>query len=679
MPRKPEKDCPTEGDESCRTIINAVPHLIWRCSPDGHADFVSDRFLQETGRKREDVLGWKWVDGIHPDDQKRVIEEWSRCRAAEIAVRIDFRFLIDGRYRWIRSKGNPYFDETGKLTKYYGTWSDVHERFEQDESLRASEARARRLADEQRRLIGALERIQETLVIATTSANIGVWEWDIRSGEVRNTSPKEVIPCVESVSTASEAFSRIVPEDREAVYARVTHALASGVDYKDEFRVTCPDGSIAWLQSHGRASCDSEGRLIRMFGVNVDITARKEVEARLQEAKEAAERANEAKSNFLANMSHEIRTPLGAIVGFSDLLATSPSLDDESARNYIERIRRNSTQLGRLIDELLDLAKIEANRLEIERHPFNLDSVIDDAFSGPAFRAAEKGVRFAQRREESLPKFAYGDSTRLQQILINLAANAVKFTDRGEVEVDLSAEREDSQIFLRARFTDTGIGMSPEQTQRLFKSFSQADSSVARRFGGSGLGLALSRDLARLMGGDVRLESSALGVGTVFTARISLGSADEVREAERILRERKESSVASKTLAGRRVLAIDDSADNLALVTRYLDRAGAAYETAQDGAEGLNKIRRGAFDAVLLDIQMPGMDGHAVQRALRKDGFKGKVIALTAHALNSERERCLRAGFDDYVTKPINAGHLVRALEIATRGPQPWVDRSAMN
>jgi two-component system CheB/CheR fusion protein len=405
---------------------------------------------------------------------------------------------------------------------------------------------------------------------------------------------------------------------------------------------------------------DNEGQINGVMILGTEITHEVVNRTELSRAREEAEKANSTKTRFLANMSHEIRTPLGAIIGFSDLL-TQVFPDNETAQNYISRISRNSKQLSRLIDELLDLSKIEANCLHIDRLPMDLNPAIEDVLSAVTLQAHEKGLGFELQKLGELPDQVVTDATRFRQVLINLIGNAVKFTQKGKVTVTLRHFSKDQMDTLEVRVCDTGIGLTQEQVSRLFKPFSQADPSITRQFGGTGLGLALSRELARLLGGDIQLEKTEPNVGSVFCFTIQY---PQTRIVAATTRTNPSGLLADdlKKLANRRVLIVDDSADNHVLVSLYLDRAKILHAPAYDGAEAVKMALESEFDLILMDLQMPKMDGLTAVARLRSAGYKQPIIALTAHALRIERERCLANGFNGYVTKPIDQNALLLAM-----------------
>lgn len=431
-------------------------------------------------------------------------------------------------------------------------------------------------------------------------------------------------------------------------------------------------GTFALYYRECRGPTPEETQLVELITRTAALVierqmALKDLERAHQEARKAridAEAASQAKTLFLANMSHEIRTPLGAIVGFSGLLANVNAATGEAA-TFIERIKRNSVQLSRLIDELLDLSKIEANKLDIEPVPFDLIANFDEVFASFVEQATMKGLIFEDRRLSELPRFVISDPTRFRQILNNLIGNAVKFTDKGSIIVTSSVERVGSSHTLYVRVSDTGIGLTETQQTRIFDPFTQADNSVTRRYGGTGLGLTLSRALARLLGGDIKIEHSAPGIGSTFLLTIDL----EVADAGPLMPSSDNSAKPKPlSLKGKHILIVDDAPDNRALVARYLDRTGATYDTAHDGEDGWNKIQSFSYDLVLMDLQMPKLDGYQAVVRLRNEGCRIPIVALTAHAMKEERVRCLSAGFNEYVTKPINPDRLIQVIYDLTYG-----------
>lgn len=434
----------------------------------------------------------------------------------------------------------------------------------------------------------------------------------------------------------------------------------------DELRTAAIRGHIEGdgvrLKSDGRsfmakttlyAIKDGWGELTGFAAVYADITARAGFEAQLEMAKEEAEAANRAKSAFLANMSHEIRTPLGVILGLSELICSGETTEKEW-EDYTTAIRRNGDHLLKIINDILDISKVEAGRLEIEHAATDLHAVLADTESLTRWQATEKGLHMTFRVDEKVPSRIMSDGLRLKQILVNLISNAIKFTEAGRVDVSLQCAKDE----LCFEVSDTGPGLSPEQRQRLFRPFMQADPSTSRRYGGTGLGLALSKRLARALKGDLDISASIEGKGTTFRLRLPLVALNETTQVA-ALREEKGPLV---SLDGLKVLVVDDSPDNLMLVGRILRKEGALIETADCGQKALQVTADRDFNVVLMDLQMPDMDGYDVTKALRHRGFKQPIFALTAHAFKEEKIRVLASGFDGHLTKPVDKMQLIKVL-----------------
>lgn len=436
--------------------------------------------------------------------------------------------------------------------------------------------------------------------------------------------------------------------------------------YEKRRRHQKKDGSLIEVEVSA-IDLDLDGRKMHIAAM-VDVTERVMSEIRQQEllaslhaAKEEAERANQLKSAFLANMSHEIRTPLGAMLGFSDLLK-DPSLSNNERTSYVDILTRNGEQLSYIINDILDLSKVEAGHLTLEFTDIVPNQICAEVISLLSVKAKEKDLVLEFETDPSTPNSIVCDQTRLRQILLNLVGNAIKFTQFGSVKLrSYGCTGDGGKEAACFEIIDTGIGIPKQQQQRLFEMFVQADGSMTRRFGGTGLGLALSRRLARELGGDVTIVQSVEGKGTTFKVLVEdQPDRRTVEEAEITRSSYPESD--EHALDGVRVLVVDDSPDNQQLIWRYLSKRGAVVETADNGFLGYRKALTGHFDVVLMDIQMPEMDGYTATQKLRSAGYAKPIIALTAHAMSEVRKKCLNVGCSDHLSKPINPKELIGAV-----------------
>jgi len=460
------------------------------------------------------------------------------------------------------------------------------------------------------------------------------WDSPIGAAQVLRTGVAEIYKTVDLDLYLSEMFSTDAALEERVI------PIHSMIIAPIKIRGERPIGFTTFLLKTGREPFQE-----------IDLFLAEEVSRRLAIAIDnsrlyfRAQEASRSKTAFLANVSHEIRTPLGAMLGFAEMLKEDETLNPIQ-RDTVGTILRNGQQLLRIVDEILDISKVESERLQIERVSFSLPELLDDVVELLRGKAEEKGIELRSWYVD-LPTFIRSDPTRLRQILINVIGNAIKFTDRGSVTLEARCG-----TGLEFRVTDTGIGVSPEQRARLFQPFTQADSSTTRRFGGTGLGLFLARKLARLLGGDVILDRSIAGQGSSFLITIAYEEADMAEISG------KPTQVTATPKAYlRQILVVDDASDNRELFSLYLQKMGVpkrSIEMAQNGKEAIDKALHKNYDLVLMDIQMPEMDGIQALHELRKKGYKGYVVALTAHAMKGDEERCLAEGFDGYLRKPLS-------------------------
>lgn len=457
------------------------------------------------------------------------------------------------------------------------------------------------------------------------------------------------------------------PDDLPRSLIDWSFSIRNKTRYENEARLRRKDGAYRWHWIKAEPELDERGNVICWLGTVTDIEDRKSFEQKLKEAQRTAELANEAKTHFLANMSHEIRTPLNAIMGFTELL-TDPGPSMEEKMKNVAVVRRNCHQLLKIVNEILDISKVEAGELEIEKVETKIDELLNEVKALLRVQAGKKGIELKFAPPEDVPDRVLTDSTRLRQILLNIVGNALKFTQQGSVSVTTKFVRKaNGQSMVTFVVSDTGVGIDHQSAQKIFQPFSQADTSTTRLFGGTGLGLALARRLARALGGDVQLMKSAPGQGSTFAVSVAVEVLDQQQwarldAASETQAEPPRPTIDTSALKGKRILLVEDAEDNQFLIQQFLSRTGAIVEIANNGNEGVDKALNNEYEVVLMDIQMPFKDGYQATSELRSKGYQKPIIALTAHALVEEREKCLRTGCTSHLTKPINRKQLIESL-----------------
>ncbi|HEX7801035.1 MAG TPA: PAS domain S-box protein, partial [Asticcacaulis sp.] len=553
----------------------------------------------------------------------------------------------DGELRWIYRRGEFVRDATGAPLHMLGIVQDITER----------KLAALRLKESEDYFNLMLDSVQDHAII-TLDEGGRIVLWNPGAQEIFGYKAGEAV---------GQGIELIFTEEDRAVDAPRAELAAAAVHGRthDERWHRRRNGERFYTSGSMTAMRDGEGRVCGFIKIARDMTEQQKAQQALMEARNAAEAANLAKSEFLANMSHEIRTPMNAIIGLSALLAKSQPLSQRQGA-YIRTLQTSADTLLDLINDLLDVAKIEAGAIELERVPFTFSRLAQEIGEMLGVPARDKGLALRIDAGAVADRIYLGDPTRLRQIVMNLGSNAVKFTETGEVEIVFLREpMADGRDLVRIRVRDTGVGIAEDKVAAIFQKFVQADSGINRKYGGTGLGLAITRTLCEIMGGEISLRS-APGEGSVFEAAapLEIAEAAQAAQADLSLAARAETCVVAGTPP--EVLLVEDHEPNILVATAFLQEFGYAVDVAVSGREAYDRLEHRAYAAVLMDVQMRDVNGLDATRMIReREAREGRapvrIIGMTAHALSGDRERCLAAGMDDYISKPFRPDDL-RAL-----------------
>ena len=637
----PAKAGKASAVEDINGFFNVSLDLLCIIDLEGRLRRVNSSWTKTLGWSEDELLGRPYLDFVHPDDQAETRSEGERLAQGHSTQAFINRYQTkDGGWRILRWVGS--FNQARGLV--YGIAQDVTEPLATLEELRLTR--------------NNLEAKEEQLRLALLSSGTGIYDWQIPTDHLdlngnwfsmRGYQPGEL------PSTMATCTGLMHPDDRPGIMAQLQTLMTGRPGgYRLEYRSQHKDGHWQWIQDRGElVERGPNGEPLRMIGTNIDITELKTTQATLDEARIAAEEAVRAKSDFLATMSHEIRTPMNGVIGLTSVLLGEDL--PPAQRETIETIRRSGETLLAILNDILDLAKIESGQMEVHLEPVNASQVLRDALQLFAEQAKQKSLDLAVEMEAAPSEFWLADPLRIRQVVLNLLSNALKFTDHGSVHLRL--ERRKDRLILGIR--DTGVGIPEDRLHRLFQRFSQVDTHSTRRQGGTGLGLAISRHLVELMGGKITVESQP-GRGSTFRIILPLvESSSRIRLHQQV--------IPLPRIRPLRVLVAEDNKINQLVTRKMLDQQGHTVDLAEDGVQAVERWALGGHDLILMDWQMPEMDGLEATRRIRaleleKSCRRIPIIALTANALTEDRSICLAAGMDEMLAKPVTAEELAGTL-----------------
>jgi PAS domain S-box-containing protein len=611
------------AEERFRELADAMPQIVWSVDAQGTVDYLNRRWYELTGKTQADRVT---TDVLHPDDRAAAQAAFARSLQSGEPYEQEHRLCLPAfdEPRWFLARALPVRDDAGRITRWYATSTDIHEH---------------KLAEAA--LLDSRDRLRAALDASTT----GTFRWDIESNALDWDENLDRLFGLAPGATARSLpeFVRMVhPDDRQRVIAACARCATDNVDFVEEFRVVWPDGTVRWLFDQGRVFVTKGGGRY-MTGACVDITDRRNKE-------DALRAADRQKDEFLGMLAHEIRNPLAPILYSASALERR--IDDPESRKLLDVISRQGRRMVRIVDDLLDVSRVTQGKIGLQRERISVAALLSQCVDATRSRFEARG--HVVRLHAVDPSLAVvGDTVRLSQVLENLLINAAKYTpDGGQIDVSARAEAANVAILVK----DTGIGIAPDMLRRVFELFAQADTSLDRAEGGLGIGLTLAERLTNMHGGTLEAQSAGPGQGSTFVIRLPHAAAPIEDEAP--------SPASTRPFRPLRVLIVDDNRDSAEMLQTLMEMSGHTAHLAHDGVSAVPAALDTRPDVILMDIGLPGKDGYQVVKELRAlpETAAARIVATTGYGRDEDRSRCLAAGFDAHLTKPISASALAEVL-----------------
>jgi PAS domain S-box-containing protein len=647
-----------ESETRFRNVADHAPMFVWMSDEYGKAVFINKTFLDFLGIEHVGQFGRsEWPHHIHPEDYGNTLRVFEDAFLKQEPYTLETRLkeAATGEYHWFFVKAIPRYMSDGMFSGFMVTAVDIDERKTTEKSIRESVEHIHFLADTMPQKVWTA-RADGSI----TYMNIPWTEYSgVNLEEFRKTGWKNITH----------------PDDLELCDKKWEHSISTGQPFENEHRFRRKDGEFRWHLSRSIPQRNSEGEIILWVGTDTDIDDKKRTEEELilankiaeysllkrdkalrelMETKKKVEEIMRVKEQFLSNMSHEIRTPMNAIVGFTDLILKTGLTQEQ--KQYTDAIKTSGENLLVIINDILDFSKLEAGGITFEKIEFKLSQVLATMTDLMLPKSTEKNIKLSVAIDKKIPNTLIGDPTRLNQILLNLVGNAIKFTEKGEVKTTVSLTNEsDDSIELKFSVRDTGIGIPPEKLTTIFEPFTQATSDTTRKYGGSGLGLSIVRQFVERQGGNVAV-ASVVGEGSTFSFSLAFGKCDTISEPVGTMLDVFENE--TFLVQGLNILLVEDNELNQILATKVLTGWNWNVELAENGKIAIDKLKSQEFDLILMDIQLPEMDGYEATRRIRTTLREAKcnipIMAMTAHAMSSEERKCYEAGMDGYISKPFS-------------------------